>query len=91
MLHWLKAHLGFVFLSTYVALLICAYVALILSSASNAADSGEGGIVLLLFAWPWVSFFSPAVMGLGIVVNGLLAYGLGRIVGALLSISTRHP
>lgn len=49
------------------------------SSATNPADSGEGGVLLVFFAMPWIEFvptrfLGPAVAALCILLNALLIY-----------------
>lgn len=52
---------------------------LIYSAATNPADSGEGGVLLLFFALPWIMYFPRSLINpfsavAMIVMNSLLIY-----------------
>ncbi|MDD2943255.1 MAG: hypothetical protein PHC51_09855 [bacterium] len=70
---------GFLFSGFFLGSAVAVFGWLMYSAATNPADSGEGGVLLLFFAWPWIMYvpklyigpFSAVAM---IVMNSLLIY-----------------
>jgi hypothetical protein len=80
----------------FFALAVIAWIWHLYSSASNAANSGETGIVMLLFTFPWFALVetdSEAMMWIMVGFNALLLYVfvllVGRIVGAIRRVRLR--
>ncbi len=59
-------------LGLYVALGASLFGFLLYQSSINPADSGEGGVLLLLLAMPWLSLGVPFLAAIGL--NMLLAF-----------------
>jgi hypothetical protein len=68
----------------FIALAVIAWIWHIYSSVNNTANSGETGIVMLLFTFPWFALVearSETVMWIMVGFNALLLYLFGALVG----------
>jgi len=81
----------------FFALAVSAWTWHLYSSVSNTANSGETGIVMLLFTFPWFALLetdSEAIMWMMVGFNALLLYVVGsvvdRIVGAIWRVRSRR-
>jgi len=61
----------------FLALAIAVLAWIFYSSATNSADSGESGILLLPFAMPWITIMPRSWLGL---TTGLGAIGLNALI-----------
>ena len=71
--------LGFAVATIFILLALSVFAWLIYSAAANPADSGEGGVLLIFFALPWINiiptgFFSPFSAIACILLNAFLLY-----------------
>jgi len=80
----------------FFALAVIAWSWHLYSSVNNAANSGETGIVMLLFTFPWfvlVETDSEIIMWIMVGLNALLIYLfvllIGLIVGAIRRVRLR--
>jgi len=81
---------GLLFGGGFLALAVIAWNWHLYSSANDTANSGETGIVMLLFTFPWFALVetdSEAIMWVMVGFNALILYVfvllVGRIVGAI--------
>jgi len=70
---------GYAVAAIFLFVAICVFSLLFYSSSTNPADSGEGGILLLFFAVPWINMMPSGWIGpfsaMGcILLNALLLY-----------------
>jgi hypothetical protein len=75
---------GLLFGGSFIALAIIAWIWHIDSSLNNTANSGETGIVMLLFTFPWFALVetgSEAIVWMMVGANALLLYFFGALVG----------
>lgn len=87
---------GLLFGGGFFALAVIAWSWHLYSAASNTANSGETGIVMLPFTFPWfalVTTDSEVAMWIMVGFNALLLYLLvllvGRIIGAIRRVRPR--
>jgi len=72
---------GFAVAAVFLLLVIAGVAWLFYSSATNPADSGEGGVLLIFFAMPWINIiptrFINFFTAIGcILLNAFLLYCL---------------
>ena len=70
---------GAIVAGIFLLLFLAALAWLMYSSATNPADSGEGGVLLLLFALPWAWWMPHAWLNLAsgigaVLLNAALLY-----------------
>ena len=70
---------GFVMAGLYLLLVLAVIGWLFYSASTNPADSGEGGVLIVFLAMPWISLLPSSLISpwtaLGsILLNGLLIY-----------------
>ena len=72
---------GFAVAALFILLALSVLAWLLYSSATNPADSGEGGVLLIFFAMPWINiipakFLNPFSAIACILFNAVLLYCL---------------
>jgi hypothetical protein len=67
---------GLIGATFFLGMFVGAYLFNMNSISSNVANSGEGGIILILYAMPWVMIFPKSFLGfaLGLILNTILIY-----------------
>jgi hypothetical protein len=73
--------LGYAAAAIFLLLAIAVFAWLIYSASTNPADSGEGGVLLIFFAMPWINIIPPRFINpfsaIGcILFNAVLLYCL---------------
>jgi hypothetical protein len=76
-----SSKIGFAVAAIFLLLAIVVVAWLFYSSATNPGDSGEGGVLLIFFAMPWVDIIPNRFIGLFsaiacILINAFLLYCL---------------
>ena len=81
--------LGLLFSVGFFTLAVIAWIWHLHASVSNAANSGETGIVMLLFTFPWFALVeakSETAMWIMVGFNALLLYLFGLLIGWIVGV-----
>jgi len=78
-LHFKISIFGFVIAGLYLLLVLAVIGWLFYSASTNPADSGEGGVLVVFLAMPWISLLPSSLISpwsaLGCIsLNGFLIY-----------------
>ncbi|MGR9115724.1 MAG: SCO4225 family membrane protein [Gammaproteobacteria bacterium] len=68
--------LGIAVAGVYLLLVVCVFAWLLYRSTVNPADSGEGGVLLVFFALPWLIFVPHGLLGPGTAIACILLNAL---------------